>query len=124
MRQRRTAMTGRDLVGDGRAADDGTPLQDQRLISSARQVEGGNQAVVAGADDHDLFHGQSSGDAIHSYFPPPASLSILIAAFLPGAPMIPPPGWVADPQTYKFRTGVRYWAQPGAGRRKNSCSSV
>ena len=45
------------------------------------------------------------------------------AAILPGAPMIPPPGWTAEPQSHRFRTGVRYRAHPGTGRLKNSCSS-
>src|SRR5688500_12150222 len=53
-----------------------------------------------------------------------ASPRIFLAAFLPGAPMIPPPGCVADPHMYRLRIGVRYRAQPGTGRRKNSCSSV
>ena len=46
------------------------------------------------------------------------------AQFRPGAPMMPPPGCVADPHIHRFRIGVLYCAQPGAGRRKNSCSSV
>src|SRR5262245_38634889 len=41
--------------------------------------------------------------------------SILNAAFLPDAPMIPPPGCVADPHIHRFRIGVRYCAQPGTG---------
>ena len=46
------------------------------------------------------------------------------AAFRPGAPMIPPPGWAPEPHIQRLRIGVVYWAHPGAGRRKKSCSSV
>ncbi len=35
------------------------------------------------------------------------SRKISIAAFLPQAPMTPPPGWLAAPQRYKPRMGVR-----------------
>ena len=41
----------RDLLGDRAAADDRPPLEHERLQSGLRQVEGGGQAVVAGADD-------------------------------------------------------------------------
>src|SRR5262249_8898018 len=44
------------------------------------------------------------------------------AAFRPGAPMMPPPGCVAEPHIHRFRIGVLYCAQPGTGRAKNSCS--
>ena len=40
------------------------------------------------------------------------------------SPLMPPPGCVAEPHMYKLRIGVRYCAQPGAGRRKKSCSRV
>ena len=43
---------------------------------------------------------------------------------VPGAPMMPPPGCVADPHIQRLRIGVLYCAQPGTGRAKNSCSSV
>src|SRR5262245_59969838 len=33
--------------------------------------------------------------------------------------MTPPPGWAAAPHRYSPFTGVRYCAQPAAGRRKN-----
>src|SRR6185436_3777134 len=46
------------------------------------------------------------------------------AQFRAGAPMMPPPGCVADPHIQRFRIGVWYCAQPGTGRAKNSCSSV
>ena len=47
------------------------------------EIKRGNQSIVAGADDndHQLFH----------------SRRIFFAAFNPGAPMMPPPGCVAEP---------------------------
>ena len=45
------------------------------------------------------------------------------AALRPGAPMMPPPGCVADPPIHNWRIGVAYCAHPGDGRRKNNCSS-
>ena len=52
------------------------------------------------------------------------SAMIFSAALRPGAPMMPPPGCVAEPHMYRPSTGVRYCAHPGTGRRKNSCSSA
>src|SRR5204862_318466 len=46
------------------------------------------------------------------------------AQLRPGAPMMPPPGCVAEPHIQRLRTGVLYCAHPGTGRAKNSCSSV
>jgi len=45
------------------------------------------------------------------------------AEIRPGAPMMPPPGCVADPHIQRSRTGVRYRDHPGTGRLKNSCSN-
>ena len=41
-----------DLLGDGRAAEDVAPLEDQRLEPGARKVRGGDEPVVPAADDH------------------------------------------------------------------------
>mmetsp|Transcript_9690 Transcript_9690/g.29445 ORF Transcript_9690/g.29445 Transcript_9690/m.29445 type:complete len:120 (-) Transcript_9690:2027-2386(-) len=35
------------------------------------------------------------------------SRTTTLAQFLPEAPLTPPPGWVPDPQRYKFAIGVR-----------------
>ena len=51
VRQRRAAVARRDLLGDGRAADHGPRFEHERLETGPRQVEGGDEAVVAGADD-------------------------------------------------------------------------
>src|SRR4051812_40666682 len=50
------------------------------------------------------------------------SRSAWCAAFLPGAPVTPPPGCAPAPQRYSPSIGVRYCDQPGTGRIKNSCS--
>ena len=47
----RGAEAGRELLGDAGAADERTSLQHQRLEAGLGQVEGGDQAVVAAADD-------------------------------------------------------------------------
>src|SRR5437763_11363017 len=86
--------------------------------SSLGQIKGGDQPVVTAADDDDI----PLASARH-YAAPLTSLRISNAARRPFAPMMPPPGWVADPHMYRFLMGVRYCAHPGTGRRKKSCSS-
>ena len=113
-------------MGEGRAVKPGSDfrrrraaaklmgsLKDQRLQTSLGQKTGDNQPVVTPSNDDNV--------ARHAYRPCPRMRR---AAFRPGAPMTPPPGWVADPHIHRFRRGVAYFAQPGAGRKKNSCSSV
>ena len=48
---RRGAHAGPQLLGHARAADDVAALEDLHVEPGARQVGGGDQAVVAGADD-------------------------------------------------------------------------
>src|ERR1700735_915437 len=101
-----------------RTTNDVAAFQHQRLKSFFREVERCHQPVVPAAKNHDFAlcrHGQ--------FFPLPVSFRISNAASRPGAPMIPPPGCVADPHMYNFLIGVRYRAQPAAGRKKKSCSS-
>ena len=86
VRQRRTFEPWRDFLGHRRAADDRSTLEHERLQSGFCQIERGREAVVAGADDDDAAHR-----------PAPVSFRMRCAALRPGAPMIPPPGWVADP---------------------------
>ena len=45
------AVAGKDFLGDGCPADDIAPLEHDHLLAGAREVRGGDQAVVAGADD-------------------------------------------------------------------------
>ena len=42
---------GRDLLGHRRSANHRTGFEDERLVARAREVEGRDQTVVAGADD-------------------------------------------------------------------------
>src|SRR5208282_6539485 len=116
MRQSRAAEAGVKLVSDGGAADLRCALEDERLESSFGQIEGGDEAVVASADDDDIAGAVRLRR--HSYAAPLMSLRISSAASRPFAPMMPPPGCVADPHMERFLIGVRYCAQPGTGRRK------
>ena len=77
---------------DGGAADDGAAFEDQRLQPLLREIKCGDERVVAAADDDDFTrrrHGQ--------FFPFPVSFKISSAARRPDAPMMPPPGCVAEP---------------------------
>jgi hypothetical protein len=56
VRTRRRAHAGPKLLGHTRAADDVAALEALDRESGARQVGGGDQAVVAGADDGDVEH--------------------------------------------------------------------
>ena len=78
-----------DLFGYGRTAGDPAAFQHERRESRFREVEGRNQSIVAGANDDNSLR-----SARHQRF---QSLRIFFAALSPGAPMMPPPGWVADP---------------------------
>ncbi len=86
--QHRGAMiSGVDLLGHGAPAHDGPRLEHQRLHASARQHGRGDQAVVPRSDDDDVVR------RAHHF----CSARMRAAALRPGAPMIPPPGCVADP---------------------------
>src|SRR5690348_10957222 len=108
-----------EFVGDCSAADLRAAFEHERLVSRFGQIECGNQPVVAAADDDYVALSISS----HGYAAPLTSFRISSAARRPFAPMMPPPGCVADPHMYRFLMGVRYCAHPGTGRRKKSCSS-
>src|SRR5271165_6631523 len=99
------------------AADHRPAFQHERLESSFGEIEGGDQPVVPCTEDGDvaLFG--------HRYFVPLECFRISSAANRPGAPMMPPPGCVAEPHIHRFLIGLLYCAHPGTGRRKNSCSS-
>src|SRR5207302_3001827 len=79
------------LINDG-AADGVAPFEDQRRKAGFREIVGGHESVVSSADDHDTI--QRRG---HQSVPRFQSPRIMLAAFSPGAPMMPPPGWVAEP---------------------------
>ncbi len=84
-------------------------LEDRHPPAVLREVGGCDEPVVAGADHDDV--GPWSG---HAYAALPLSprlplrpFSTSSAAIRPGAPMMPPPGWVADPHIHRSRIGVR-----------------
>src|SRR5579862_7501019 len=104
------------FLGDGCAAGLGPALKNKRLESSFREIERGDESVVTAADDDHIA-------GLRHQAAPLMSLRISSAAKRPGAPMIPPPGCVAEPHIYKFLIGVRNCAYPGTGRRKNNRSS-
>src|ERR1035437_7168215 len=109
------------FFGDGRAAHLGAAFEHKRFESGFGEIEGGDQTVVSATDDDDIAcfgHG-----LLHGHQTPFPSFRISSAARRPGAPMMPPPGCVAEPHIHRFLMGVLYCAQPGTGRRKNNCSS-
>ena len=85
-----------DLFGDGGAADDTAPLEHQRPEAGLREVARGDEAVVPAADDDDVAAGRSRRAHART-LPLRQSESSLRAALRPGAPMMPPPGCVAEP---------------------------
>ena len=78
-----------EFLGHGGAAQDVAPLQDEGLEPAAGEQSRGHEAVVASADDDDV--------GLQATFPFFQSLSSSRAEMRPGAPMIPPPGCVAEP---------------------------
>ena len=83
----RRAEAGVELLRDGRAAQEGAPLEKHRLAAALREERRGREAVRAAAHHDDV--------GLHRA--PPTSFSTSSAASRPGAPMIPPPGCVAEP---------------------------
>src|SRR5579862_9105548 len=110
-----------EFIGDRGAPDLRVAFQHEGFESSLGQIKRGDEAVVASADDDDIALRVSVRR--HAYAAPLMSFRISSAASRPFAPMIPPPGCVAEPHMYRFLIGVRYCAHPGTGRRKKSCSS-
>ena len=62
---RRGAHAGPQLLGHARAADDVAPLEHLDVEAGAREVGGGDQAVVAGADDDRVAHRAVQAHAGH-----------------------------------------------------------
>ncbi len=96
------ADAGDDLRRDRRPANASRALDDERAEPALREHRGGHQTIRPRADQDDVVP--------HRLCP-----RIRSAAFLPGAPMMPPPGCVADPHIQRFRDR-RLVARP-AGRR-------
>ena len=74
---------------------------DEDAPAGPGEIRRGDEPVVAAADD-DRVPGRR-----HQAARRPRERSTSRAAIRPFAPMIPPPGWVADPHSHRSRTGVR-----------------
>src|ERR1700751_4267207 len=116
VRERRAAEARVKFFGNGCAAGLRAAFEHQRLESGLREIEGGDHPVLTATDNDDVA-------LLGHHAAPFASLRISSAESRPGAPMMPPPGCVADPHMYRFLMGVRNCAQPATGRKKNNCSS-
>ena len=91
MRQRRTAKAGMKFISHRRAANLRVALDHQRFVSRLGQIKRRDQPIVTAANDDDVALRP------HSYAAPLMSFRISSAARRPFAPMMPPPGCVADP---------------------------
>src|SRR5208283_5194643 len=120
MRQRRATKARTNFFRDGRAAHLGAAFEHQRSEAGFGEVEGRDQTVMSATDDDHVASFGHVAFSGHQAFP---SFRISSAARRPGAPMMPPPGCVADPHIYRFLMGDRNCAHPATGRRKNNCSS-
>jgi len=88
--------TGMELVAGSQAAGRFAAFEYGHLAAGPGQHAGRGQTVVASADDDGVvFCVHNSPDTNNDF-----------AANYPGAPMMPPPGWVADPHIHKPRKGV------------------
>ena len=67
------AVAGPDLFGDGAAAHQFAALEHQHLAAGAREVSGGDQAVVAAADDDGVVLGHFRNVSASGRPPPPAA---------------------------------------------------
>ena len=101
--ERRDADAGRQLLGDGRAADPVAGLEDEHAEAAGCEVGGRGQAVVAGADDDRVVAGGRSPSSGH-----------LPAAGLAGPrarrggrwrPSGRRPGCVDEPDSHRSRIG-------------------
>ena len=93
--QRGDAEAGVELFGHGRAPDHFPALEHQGSQPRPRHVRGSHEAVVTAAHDDRVAGDRSAG--AHRRIPFQSSRTAS-APFLPGAPMIPPPGWLPEPQ--------------------------
>ena len=91
MRHGRDPESRREFPRCRRAARPVVGFQHHDLQPRFGEIGGGNEAVVAGADDGGIV------DSAHFTIPRRKSFRISRAALAPGAPMTPPPGWVPEP---------------------------
>ena len=90
MRYRRAFESRMEFFGDGGAADDIAAFENERPVALFREIKGRDQRVVATAENDDVALRRP--------------LSVFPRVFQnfqrrqpPGAPMMPPPGCVAEP---------------------------
>ncbi len=86
------------------------PLEHQDLPASLREERRRDQPVVPRADDDRVVAGDHQATAFpperEAERPPFCAFSTSRAAIRPDAPMMPPPGCVADPHSHRSFTGV------------------
>src|SRR5580700_3666317 len=89
---------GMEFFRDGAAANHFAAFENKRLESALCEIKRGDESVVAAADEsyalsdgHDQFLLPLERAAFDFF----QSLRITWLAMRPGAPMMPPPGWVA-----------------------------
>src|ERR1700730_13884812 len=101
------------LLGDGPATDHFAAFEDQRLEATLGEIKGGDESVVPAANKNYALsdgHGQWAAFdavAVESEEPPFHSLRMTWLAMRPLAPMMPPPGCVAEPHIQRLWIGVR-----------------
>jgi hypothetical protein len=86
------------------AADPRPTFEDDRPPARLREISRRDKPVVPATDDDRVVR---SGPRRRHAALRPRARSTSIAAMRPFAPMIPPPGWVAEPHNQRSRIGVR-----------------
>ena len=86
---RGTAESRMNFLSNRRSSGNLALLEHECRETCFCQIKRSNQSVVARADDDNAFRFSR-----HQFF---HSRRIFLAAFSPEAPMMPPPGWVAEP---------------------------
>src|SRR5713226_963839 len=100
------------FLGDGAAADHFSPFENERLEAALGEIKSGDESVVSAADENNALsegHGQLAAfDAAAAESEEPDfvrcarkacdhSFKMTWLAMRPLAPMMPPPGCVAEP---------------------------
>ena len=88
------------LFCDRSAPDNLSPFEDQRLVAALGKIERRDKPIVPAADYEDALssgHGQFFEWNCREGAVFRQSRRITWLAIRPGAPIIPPPGWVAAP---------------------------
>ncbi len=97
VRARVEAKTGEDLLRRRPSSEDFPLLEERHGKAAPGQIRRRHERVVPATHDDGVWA------AAHRR----VSFRTSRAASRPGAPQIPPPGWLPDPHWYRLRTGVR-----------------